>query len=125
MDRIFVRQADITFSKTFVETMKNNGVIITRRDRFGRSGIMVNHGNGKPIELRNKVRKFYLINNPESIRLCSNKIANYEILKEFYPKSYNSVDEVDKFPIMVKPINGHHGYGIKKIESCLFCRTYV
>jgi len=117
VDRIYVRQANITFSQSFVDTLRSNGVIITRRDRYNRSGILVNHGNGKPITVNPKVRNFYIINQPDSIRLCSNKVSNCNLLDEFYPEMYQSVEDVDKFPVMVKPINGHHGYGIKKIDN--------
>ena len=114
--RIYLRQGNITFSRDFVEHLKNKGIILTRRNHFKRSGIIINHGNTKPITKANNVKDLYLINKPEAISLCSDKMKNYKILNQFYPKTCRAVVDVKKFPVLAKPINGHHGYGIKKFD---------
>lgn len=116
-ERYVVRLGDIPFSKQFVRSLKLHGIIISRRSEFGRSAIMINHGNHNPIKIKPNVREFILINKPEAIRYCSNKRRNFEILKEFYPETYDRIGDVKSFPVVVKPLHGHHGLGIKKIES--------
>ncbi len=115
--RIYLRQGNITFSRDFVEHLKSKGVILTRKDKFFRSGIVINHGNTKPISIGKKVKELYVLNKPEAISLCSNKMKNYEILKDYYPHTCRiSVDTKD-FPVLAKPLNGHHGYGIEKFDN--------
>ena len=115
--RIYLRQGNITFSRHFVDTMKDSGIILTRKDKFLRNGIIINHGNTKPISIGKKVKKLYLLNKPSAIHYCSNKIDNYDILNEFYPHSCRASVDVDSFPVLAKPINGHHGYGIERFNN--------
>ena len=117
MDRLYVRQANIVFSKDFVDRVKEHSVIITRRNHFNRNGVIINHGNGKPITIGKKAKDIYIINKPEAISKCSNKNVNCKILKDYYPKLYDSIDSIDNYPVIVKPINGHHGYGIEVFDN--------
>lgn len=114
---MYLRQGNIVFSRDFVDTLKDKGVVLTRKNIFKRSGIVINHGNTKPIKKGRKVRELYLLNQPEYIKYCSNKLKNYNILEEFYPHTTEDINDVDKFPVLVKPLNGHHGYGIKRIDD--------
>jgi len=115
--RIYLRQGDIVFSKQFVDTLREKGVILTRKDKFFRDGILINHGNSKPISLGKKVKEFYVLNKPSAIHMCSNKMDNYNELKEFYPETCRAVVDTNEFPVLAKPIGGHHGYGIKKFDN--------
>jgi glutathione synthase/RimK-type ligase-like ATP-grasp enzyme len=111
--KVILRQADITFSKDFVDVNRENGILLSRKNLFSVNAICINHGNSHPIKLKPTASKFYLLNKPESIRTCSNKIDNWKLLPKFYPKTYQHPEDVRKFPVIVKPIYGHHGYGIK------------
>ena len=119
--RVYLRQGDITFSKRFIETLRDIDITPTRRNKFMRSGIIINHGNSTPIEVGKKVKKLYILNQPSAIKFCANKITNYEALDAFYPPTYDIHDIHDKtdsiFPLLAKPIKGHHGYGIIKLNS--------
>ena len=125
MPRYIIRLADIPFSKDFISTLKSRGVILSRRDVFGRSAICINHGNAKPITIRDNVKKFILINKPEAIKYCSNKRRNCKMLKDFYPTTYSNVNEVDRYPVVVKPLHGFQGVGIEKIESRNELDSYI
>ena len=115
--RKYLRLGSITFSRGFLNTLRESGFIVTRRDRFQRNGILVNHGNGQPITIGRKVSRFYIINNPDAISYCSSKTKNYRVLSEFYPKQYTSIDDIEEYPVMLKPNNGHQGIGIKKCNN--------
>lgn len=117
MPNLYLRQCNITFSRRFIDCLVDNGFIVTRRDRFNRSGIVINHGNGNDIYIGRRVNRLYLINNPSSIYLCANKLNNYRLLSEFYPKTWADVESIYKLPVMAKPLNGHHGYGIEKLGT--------
>ena len=105
------------FSRQFIRSLKSKRIIISRRDLFGRSAICINHGNHNPLSVKKQVIEFILINQPDHIRYCSNKRRNIEILEEFYPETYNSIDEVNKYPVIVKPLHGRHGIGVKKMDT--------
>ncbi len=115
--RIYLKQGNITFSQHFVDLLRSEGVFLTRRNKLFRSGIVINHGNSEPIEIGRKVRQFYIINQPEYIQYCSNKLKNYNTLKDFYPETYTHKRDVTEYPVMAKPLSGHHGYGITKINN--------
>ena len=110
---IILRQSKIVWSKDFINLLKSEGILLTRRNKYGSSSILINHGNTEPIALKDRVRKFYVINNPKSVKYCSNKKLNYDILESFYPDTCIHPADVREFPVIVKPVNGHHGYGIK------------
>ena len=79
---------------------------------------MLNHGNSSDITLLKGVNKFYIINKPNAIKYCANKWENYKILKDFYPETHLSTEDVSlSFPIIAKPLNGHHGYGIMILKD--------
>lgn len=117
MNRIILRQGNIIWSKEFVDTLRSREVILSKKDKFFKNAILINHGNSNPITLGKKVSKFYIINKPEAIKFCVNKMRNYKILDIFYPDTYESIYDVDKFPVFIKPIGGHHGYGAEKVET--------
>lgn len=117
MERLYIRQADIVFSKDFVDRVRGYDVVMTRRNHFNRNGVIINHGNRKSITVGKKANNLYIINKPEAIQNCSNKLVNCKMLKDYYPKLYSSVNDIDNYPVIVKPINGHHGYGIEVFDN--------
>jgi hypothetical protein len=125
--KVYLRQPKITFSKDFVNTIKKHGIVLTRGNKFIRNGVMINHGNPKDIKIGRKVNTFYLINKPNYIKYCSNKAKNIDILKKYYPKTFNNVEDIkDKdFPIIAKPLNGHHGYGIEIFDDITSLSSFV
>ena len=123
--RLYLRQGDIVFSQKFIDTLRSEGVVLTRRSHFKRNGILLNHGNTKPYTLGKNVSRFYVLNKPDAIRYCSDKIRNYNILKDYYPESFEHPDNVNIYPILAKPYGGHHGYGIQKIEDRNWKVEYV
>ena len=116
MVKIYLRLGNIVFSKTFLETVKELGFIPTRKSKFRSNGILINHGCSKPFKLSKNVSEFYIINQPDAIKYCSNKLLNYNILKDFYPEIYKYKD-INTFPIVAKLKNGHHGYGFTYINN--------
>ena len=82
-----------------------------------RNGIVINHGNTDPIKISPKVKEFYLINKHNAIKYCSDKMKNYDILQDFYPFSCRHEDEIESYPVIVKPLHGYHGYGIKVVNN--------
>jgi len=129
--RIIFRLGNITFSKNFIDLLKSKNVRISRANRYIRDAVVLNHGNSNSFTLSSRVKRFYLINKPSSIKYCSNKWLNYEILHDFYPRTQLSTDKDIRlnFPILAKPLNGHHGYGIviindsKMLESIANSKT--
>lgn len=113
--RLYLRQSNsVVFSQSFVDRMKEKGVILTRRNRYTRDGIILNHGNSNPITYSKRVTKLYLLNNPEYIKYCGNKELTYKMLEDYFPDTFLSIDDIDDMPVIIKPIHGHHGYGIKQ-----------
>ena len=117
--RIIFRLGNIVFSRDFVETLKSHGIILSRANRFKNDAIIINHGNTNEISASRKVRNLYVINYPSYIKYCSNKWLNYKILKDFYPYTQLSTKINSDFalPLIAKPLNGHHGYGILEIKT--------
>lgn len=54
-----------------------------------------------------------------TVKICRSKRKTYEYLKEldFIPKFYESIEEVESFPVFIKPDIGQGSVGAKKIES--------
>jgi glutathione synthase/RimK-type ligase-like ATP-grasp enzyme len=117
MPRYVFRLGDITFSRDFIRCLRSRGVVSSRRDSFGRSCVMVNHGNSHNITIKPKVKSFYLINNPRYIRYCSNKSTNMNVLEEYYPDTYKYPHQVKSYPVVVKSPHGYHGSGVRKANN--------
>lgn len=114
----YIRLGNITFSKEFIERMKEFDLLVTRRDKFVKPNvIMLNHGNSNNIAFGSKVNNFVLLNHPRSIRFCANKLDTYNALTEYSPQTYLSKEDVDTFPIIAKRITGYHGYGATVINT--------
>jgi len=114
----YIRLGNITFSKEFINRMKEFGFLITRRNKFVKPNvIMLNHGNSENISLGNKADNFILLNHPRSIEFCANKLKTYNALEKYSPRTFLSKDDVDTFPIIAKKITGYHGYGAKVINT--------
>jgi len=130
---IYLRQGNIVFSQEFVDILRSKEITLTRRNNFTRSCIIINHGNSKPYSIGRNVSKLYFLNHPDAIHYCCNKKHNWNILKDFYPNVYsNSELNGDiNFPIIAKPLNGHHGYGIvvvkdrKQLDSISNKNSYI
>lgn len=61
-----------------------------------------------------------LISSPyETARIAENKKVTYDVLKNeyFYPKVYQSIDEVTKYPVFLKPYIGVGGKGTYLINN--------
>jgi len=113
MLQIYLRLANIVYSRNFIDTVRNSGIRITRRNKFLRNSIVINHGNSKPISFGRKVNRGYILNLPEYIQYSSNKLKTLKLLKEYFPDTCLKPENVDFKPIIVKPLHGHHGYGIQ------------
>jgi glutathione synthase/RimK-type ligase-like ATP-grasp enzyme len=115
--RVAFRLADISFSRDFVHTLTNSDVIITRKNFFNRNRFLINHGNHSPITIGRDVDRFYLINKPDHIRFCANKMTSAKFLPRYYPDFYSSVGEIREFPVIAKPLHGYHGIGIRILNN--------
>ena len=116
MHRLYLRQGNITFCKAFVDNLREKGIILTRRDTFNRNGVMINHGNSNDIKYGKKVNRFYLLNHPNSIMYTANKMRTYKLLPSYHPKVYENRRDI-RAPVIAKPRTGHHGYGIKILNT--------
>ena len=115
--RLLMRMGNITFSKEFVNTIKEFGFVPTRKNHFNASAICINHGNGRQFTLGHNVKKFISLNNPDYISTVSSKKKSYNILEKFYPKTFFNARDVNIFPVVAKLTNGHHGYGLAYINN--------
>jgi glutathione synthase/RimK-type ligase-like ATP-grasp enzyme len=124
--KIILRQGNIVFSQEFIDLLNEYGISLTRRNTFNKSGILINHGNSSPIHIGKSVKDFFLINKPECIKYCSNKITNWEFLEKYYPRVYTDIPDMvsAKYPIIAKPIDGHHGYGVEVLNSTKDFRNF-
>lgn len=55
----------------------------------------------------------------DTIRICRSKIKTYEYFKDeyFVPRSYESIDDVDTYPVFIKPDIGQGSQGAKLIKD--------
>lgn len=113
--RVVFRLGDIRFSKDFINALRSQSVIISRRDSFNKPALIINHGNSH--DIRVNAIDSYLINKPRYIHYCSNKKSNMRVLKDYYPKEYNNASMVKDFPVVVKAVHGLHGTGVKKANN--------
>jgi hypothetical protein len=60
-----------------------------------------------------------IASHPETTRVCLSKKKTYEVLKEnvAVPRLYNSVDEIDTYPVFLKPDVGYGSRGVKKCNT--------
>lgn len=54
-----------------------------------------------------------------SVEVCCSKKQTYQVLKDkwFLPKVYNQVEEVDTYPVIIKPDRGYGAKGFLKVED--------
>ena len=54
-----------------------------------------------------------------TVNICRSKLKTYEYLKDevFIPKYYNNIDDVNNYPVFIKPKVGQGAKGTKIIES--------
>ena len=54
-----------------------------------------------------------------TVNTCRSKKLTYELLQkeDFIPKTYNSLDEIENYPVFIKPIEGQGAEGAHKINS--------
>jgi glutathione synthase/RimK-type ligase-like ATP-grasp enzyme len=115
--RIAFRLANISFSRDFVHTLTNSDIMITRKNFFNRSRFLINHGSASPISIGREVGTFYVVNQPSHIRYCSNKMMSAKFLPRYYPDYYTSLAEIRDYPVIAKPLHGHHGVGIRILSN--------
>ena len=55
----------------------------------------------------------------ETADICRHKAKTYEIFSDafFNPKVYYDLDEIQDYPVLIKPDAGQGSYGVKKIEN--------
>ena len=55
----------------------------------------------------------------DTVNICRSKAKTYELLKNesFIPKTYDNPDQVDHYPVFIKPIEGQGAAGAQKIDS--------
>jgi glutathione synthase/RimK-type ligase-like ATP-grasp enzyme len=41
----------------------------------------------------------------------------YQILKDYCPPIFSNIEKINTLPIIAKPVNGHHGYGIVTLST--------
>lgn len=60
-----------------------------------------------------------IIADKDTTNICRSKKATYEYLKEcsFIPKTFNSTDLVDSYPVFVKPTVGQGANGAQRVDS--------
>lgn len=114
---MLMRMGNITFSKDFVNTIREAGFTPTRKNHFNASAICINHGNGRPFTIGKNVKTFISINNPNYISTVSDKKKSYKLLEKFYPKTFFNARDVNIYPVVAKLTNGHHGYGLAYINN--------
>lgn len=68
---------------------------------------------------RNLIHAQVIICDYETVRICRSKSETYKYFADtnFVPKYYKTSDEVDKFPVFVKPDAAQGSQGAKKINS--------
>ena len=120
--RKYIKLGNITYSRDFIKNTKDAGFILTRKNVIIHNGIMINHGNREDYKLGRNVNRFYWLNQPDVLSLCSNKMKNFNLLSKYYPITTRNYDEAREHfnkgkEIIAKPIAGHHGYGIKFIRT--------
>ena len=104
----------LIFSKDTVKTIREIGCIPTRRDTFKSNSIIINHGNSNPITLKGE--NIYLINRPTYINLSSNKLKTKELLSKYQPREIN-INEIERFPVVIKLPFGCQGKGVFLVDS--------
>lgn len=60
------------------------------------------------------------IANENIVEICNDKTAFLTFLQQHnfpYPKTYNNIDEINKFPIFIKPINGSSSNNTHKVNN--------
>lgn len=63
----------------------------------------------------------------DTVRICLSKEKTYNVLKDVVriPKVYNSVDEVENYPVFVKPKIGYGAIGTKLVNSKEELESYL
>lgn len=114
----YIRFGNITFAKSFIEQARESGFICTRRHSFKKPTIILNHGNPDSLKTHQDT---ILLNHPEAIKYCMDKGLTSDLIADFMPTHYTPKgrtirQEHINYPIMVKPVKGYHGNGIRKIN---------
>lgn len=66
-----------------------------------------------------KINAKVVTSNIESVRICRSKKATYKFFCEekFIPKVYSNIEELNKYPVFIKPDIGQGAKGAKKINN--------
>lgn len=113
--RVYLRHS-IPLQRSLVDACKKEGVIVTRRSHFKRSGVVINHGDSRAITIGRRVKRLYVLNSPDIIRFAKDKQASLKSLRDFYPETLDSLCAVT-LPCLVKPRFGRASEGIVKCDS--------
>ncbi len=70
-------------------------------------------------EHADEIKAQVIITEPETTRICRSKEKTYEFFRDedFIPKNYASADEVEKYPVFIKPAIGQGSVGARKAET--------
>lgn len=70
-------------------------------------------------EHREEIHAGVIVTDSETVRICRSKKETYRVLagETFIPRTYESPDEVDAYPVFVKPSVGQGSQGARKIDS--------
>ena len=70
-------------------------------------------------EHRDEMSAGILTSERETVRVCRNKAETYKALRgcDFLPKVYARAEDVDTFPVLMKPCVGQGSAGVKRIDS--------
>lgn len=70
-------------------------------------------------QLREKLRAALIAPGHDAVCVCRNKARTYERLKglSFVPRTYQSPEEVEKFPVIIKPEEGYGAKGFQILDA--------
>lgn len=70
-------------------------------------------------EFSEKIHAQVIITDKKTTEICRSKSKTYEHFKKekFIPKTYSNIEEVDTYPVFVKPVVGQGSVGAKKVNS--------
>lgn len=66
-----------------------------------------------------KINAKIVTSSKDTVNICRSKKKTYELLKKekFIPKTYSSIEEIDSFPVFIKPSEGQGSQGALKVDN--------
>ena len=77
-------------------------------------------------EARDLIKCELILPSSEVVKLIRSKSATYKKFKEIItvPKTYSNIDEIDEYPVFVKPDSAYGAQGVKKVNKPHELTTY-